>query len=147
MNKHEYIIEIAKVVRSKSDCYKRRVGAVFVNDDYEILATGYNAPPRGFRHCDKKGDITGQVRDEGTCGNPCERNIHAEVNAICQAAKRGTALRGSTLFCTYTPCLNCARMLINIEVKKIITLERDNNIDGQCAFIEAKIPLLYPEDL
>ncbi len=147
MTKNEYIIEVAKVVRSKSDCYKRQVGAVFVNEDYEILATGYNAPPRGFQHCDKRGDITGQVDDEGTCGNPCARNIHAEQNAIAQAAKRGTALARSILFCTYTPCVTCARLLVNIRVARVIVLERDKEIDGHAVLMNAGVPLLYPEDL
>jgi len=128
MTKHEYICRVCEVVAAKSDCFKRRVGAVFVNTDYEILATGYNAPPRGFKHCDKRGGIDGRVDDEGTCGNPCIRTIHAEMNAVAQAAKRGTALRGSILYCTYCPCKDCARMLVNIGVLQVRVM--DMNDDG-----------------
>ena len=116
MTKHEYIASICKIVRFKSDCFKRKVGAVFVNENFEILATGYNAPPTKFPHCDV--ELTGNSFP-GTCGNPCTRNIHAEMNAIAQAAKRGTALENSILFCTYLPCRDCSRMLVNIGVWKV----------------------------
>ena len=129
MTKHEYICAIADVVRSKSDCEKRKVGAVFINADYEILATGYNAPPKGFPHCDMTSFWRGTERvREGTCGNPCSRTIHAEQNAIVQAAKRGTALRGSILYCTYTPCVTCARLLVNIGVMEVWV--EHGNADG-----------------
>lgn len=142
MTKHEYICKIVDVVRSKSDCFKRKVGAVFVNDDYEILATGYNAPPKGFRHCDRHG--AGQLNFEHTCGEPCTRTIHAEANAICQAAKRGTALKDSRLYCTYAPCLTCARMLINVGVKEVVFLEEDKNVEGVRALLDAKIDMIFP---
>lgn len=144
MTKIQYIWEVSKVVRSKSDCFKRKVGAVFVNEDYEILATGYNAPPKGFPHCDKL-DNCNRIH-EGTCGNPCTRNIHAEQNAIAQAAKRGTALRGSILFCTYTPCVTCARLLVNVGVSGIFVLEHDREIYGQEVLQLAGIPVTYYED-
>lgn len=130
MTKHEYICAIADVVRSKSDCFKRKVGAVFVNQDYEILATGYNAPPRGLPHCDRNWDREEVYRTLGTCGEPCARNIHAEMNAIAQAAKRGTALKGSILYCTYCPCRDCARMLINVGVSEVRVKELDVSEDG-----------------
>jgi len=138
MTKHEYLCAIADVVKSKSDCFKRKVGAVFVNTDYEILATGYNAPPRGFNHCDAKTGSMGY--QPGTCGSPCTRNIHAEINAICQAAKRGTALRDSILYCSYAPCVDCARALINVGVKEVRVKEL--NIDGGWNVLQhAEIPV------
>ena len=142
MTKHEYICKIVDVVRSKSDCFKRKVGAVFVNDDYEILATGYNAPPKGFLHCDRL--ESGQLPFEHTCGEPCIRTIHAEQNGICQAAKRGTALRNSILYCTYAPCIICARMLINVGIKKVVILEEDKNIEGVCALQKPQIDIIFP---
>lgn len=141
MTKHDYIIKIAEVVRSKSDCTKRQVGAVFVNEDFEILATGYNAPPKGFPHCDRSPDP--DVICGHSCGIPCNRTIHAEQNAICQAAKRGTALKDSTLYCTYAPCLICARMLINIGIKKVVVLEEDKNVEGVYALAQAKIDIIF----
>ena len=118
MTKHEYICKICAVVREKSNCIKRQVGAVFVNGDYEILATGYNEAPKGFPHCD----------NGKTCGDPCERTIHAEQNAIAQAAKRGTALAGSMLYSTYMPCVTCSRLLVNIGVETVLV--KENNKDG-----------------
>lgn len=132
MTKHEYICQIADVVRAKSDCFKRKVGAVFVNTDYEILATGYNAPPRGFEHCDHQASFFSKdLQDQptsGTCGSPCSRTIHAEQNGIVQAAKRGTALERSILYCTYIPCVNCSRLLINLKIKEVFA--KEYNSDG-----------------
>lgn len=139
MNKHEYICAIAGVVRSKSDCFKRKVGAVFVNGDYEILATGYNAPPRGFDHCDRDHENYSEgLTVPHTCGEPCRRNIHAEMNAIAQAAKRGTALKGALLYCTYLPCVDCARMVVNIGISKV-RFQFRNTDGGDLVLAEAAI--------
>lgn len=132
MTKHEYICAICDVVRSKSNCAKRKVGAVFVNDDYEILATGYNGAPKGFDDCDAQSSFFTKNLDgsltSGTCGNPCTRTIHAEQNAIAQAAKRGTSLRNSTVYCTYLPCITCARLLVQVGVKAVFV--KESNEDG-----------------
>ena len=118
MNKHEYICRITKAVALKSNCTKRKVGAVFVNKDREILATGYNSTPIGFPPCHHFHGLT----------DKCEETIHAEQNAIIQAAKRGTALEGSILYCTYMPCITCARFLINLRV--LAVYYKENNTDG-----------------
>jgi dCMP deaminase len=139
MNKHEYICAVCEVVAFKSNCFKRKVGAIFVNEDHEILATGYNAPPKGFQHCDilYKNQVVDIIN---TCGSPCMRNIHAEMNAIAQAAKRGQALKESVLYCTYTPCIDCARLLVNIGVQSVYV--KDGNMDGGYEVLyQANIPL------
>lgn len=118
LTKHEYICQITEIVRIKSSCFKRKVGAVFINDDYEILTTGFNEAPRGFPHCDTA-QAYGGINKPGTCGNPCTRTIHAEQNAICQAAKRGIKLENSILYCTYLPCIDCARLLVNLKIKAV----------------------------
>jgi len=129
MNKHKYICEIAEVVMSKSSCFKRKVGAVFINEDYEILATGFNESPRGFGHCDAEFVKPFNIDSiKGTCGNPCTRTIHAEQNAIVQAAKRGTALENSILYCTYLPCITCARLLVNLKIQSVYY--KHENQDG-----------------
>ena len=136
MTKHEYICRVCDVVREKSDCLKRKVGAVFVNADFEILATGYNAPPKKFQHCDGGATChSGHSLETGSC----DRNIHAEINGIVQAAKRGTALTGSTLYCTYCPCIGCARALINLNVKKVFVKDLDQNTSGLETLHEAWI--------
>lgn len=111
MNKKEYIMKITEVVASKSTCDRAFVGAVFVNDDFEILATGYNGSPKGFAHCDEIGHML--------VNNHCIATIHAEQNGIVQAAKRGTSLKNSTLYCTHSPCHVCALLLINLGVKEV----------------------------
>lgn len=112
MNRHQYIMEICEVVKNKSDCERKKIGAVFVNREFEILATGYNNPPSGFVHCD----------GQKTCLNDlghCTRTIHAEQNAIVQAAKRGVALKGSIMFCNYSPCVVCAKLLVNLQIQTV----------------------------
>ena len=136
MTKHQYICAICDVVKEKSNCMKRKVGSVFVNKDYEILATGYNNPPVGFEHCD----------DGLTCGNPCSRNIHSEQNAIVQSAKRGVALRGSILYVSYTPCVTCARLLVNLGVQ-VVYAKEVNNDGGAEVLVRAGIPLLGWEEI
>lgn len=118
MNKHEYICRITETVAMKAHCTKRQVGAVFVNQEYEILATGYNATPKGFPRC-----TVFHGPDE-----QCTECAHAEQNAITQAAKRGTALAESILYCTYAPCKICARMLINLGIKSV--RYKEGNLDG-----------------
>lgn len=113
MTKHEYIIKITEVVSLKATCLKTKVGATFINSDYEILATGYNGAPRGLPSC----------QDEKKCLlntlGKCIRCTHAEMNGIAQAAKRGTSLNKSILYITHSPCESCANVLINVGITKI----------------------------
>lgn len=122
MTKHEYIIEITKTVSKKSTCLKIQVGAVFVNEDYEILSTGYNGAPKGLTDCLAKGKCTQKLF--------CKVSAHAEQNAIVQAAKRGTALKDSILYITHAPCINCAKLLINLGCKKVIILKKYKSENG-----------------
>ncbi|MCK4422143.1 cytidine/deoxycytidylate deaminase family protein [candidate division WOR-3 bacterium] len=119
----EYFMKITELVASRSTCLRRQVGAVLVRNK-RILTTGYNGPPAGIEHCDKRG---GCLRDELNIpsGERMElsRAIHAEQNAIIQAAKMGISIENSTLYVTTHPCFTCAKMLINAGVKKIIYKE------------------------
>lgn len=138
-NKIRYVQQICDTVKNNSSCFKRKVGAVFVNEDFEILATGYNQPPRGFPHCDMSPVFGGTHNHTGTCGNPCTRTIHAEQNAIVQAAKNGVVLARSCLFCTYLPCVDCSRLLINLRVTAVYV--KILNLDGGREELKrAKIP-------
>ncbi len=112
MNKHDYICEVTRVVARKGTCLKAKVGAVFVSEDHEILATGYNGAPRGLPSCEEAGCLL------DSRGN-CVRTSHAELNAVVQAAKRGTPLQGSTLYVTRFPCLTCAKALINLGLGQL----------------------------
>jgi len=116
----EYFMAIAEVVASRSMCLRHKIGAVIVNEDKQILSTGYNGPPRGMKHCAARG---GCIRDKesipsGTRQEYCF-GLHAEQNAIVQAAREGIRLLDSTLYCTYKPCSLCARMIVNAGIRKI----------------------------
>ena len=119
----EYFMEITDLVATRATCLRRKVGAIIVKDR-RILATGYNGPPKGVPHCDELG---GCIREK--LGIPSgerqelSRAVHAEQNAIIQAAKMGTNIDGATLYTTNHPCFICAKMLINAGVKKIVFRE------------------------
>ena len=118
----KYFIAIASMVRTRSTCLRRQVGAIIVKDK-RILTTGYNGAPKGMKHCSEIGCIR-----EKTDVPPGERHelcrgIHAEQNAIVQAAAFGVSIRGSTLYCTHFPCVLCAKMLINAGVEKLVVEE------------------------
>jgi len=116
----EYFIEITKVVSKRSTCLRRKVGAVIVKDK-RILSTGYNGAPSGLKHC---GEIGGCLREQmhvpsGERHELC-RGLHAEQNAIIQAAVHGVSIKNSVLYCTTHPCIICAKMIINSGIKEII---------------------------
>ncbi len=115
----EYFMEMAHVVSKRSTCLRRKVGAILVKDKH-ILSTGYNGAPKGFKHCSEVGCIR-EKKDipSGERHELC-RGLHAEQNAIIQAAVFGVSITNSTLYCTSTPCVVCVKMLINAGVKEII---------------------------
>jgi dCMP deaminase len=118
----EYFMEIARLVARRSTCLRRRVGAVLVKDK-NILATGYNGTPSGLRHCSEVGCLREiQNVPSGERHELC-RGLHAEQNAIIQAAKHGTNISGSVLFCTNTPCVICSKMIINAGIRRVVFLE------------------------
>ena len=123
MNKWDYrFIQMAEVVGSWSSCYQenRQVGAVIVKDK-RILATGYNGAPSGVVSCKEKGECLRKKLNipSGTRHEVCYA-VHAEQNAICQAAKLGISLEGATIFVTHQPCSICTKMIINAGIKKVI---------------------------
>ncbi len=115
----EYFLKIADLVSARSSCLKRKVGAVLVKDN-RLLTTGYNGAPRGFEHCEKTGCLRQQLNVHAGHRHELCRGLHAEQNAIIQAALHGVQTQGSTLYCTHQPCVICAKMMINAGVKKIV---------------------------
>ena len=115
-----YFMEITKIVATRSSCLHRQVGAVLVRDK-RILTTGYNGAPAGMAHClelggclrDKMGFASGE-------GHEYCRALHAEQNAVIQAAVTGLSIQGSTLYCTHSPCSLCARILIGAGIQRIV---------------------------
>lgn len=110
----EIWMNIAEIIAQRSVCLRYQVGAVLVRNK-KIVTLGYNGPPKGITHC---GEI-GCAKQTGANGGLC-RGAHAEMNAIVNAANHGLSVAGTTLFCTYRPCLECSKHLINAEVAKII---------------------------
>ncbi len=113
-----YFMDIAALVALRSTCLRRKVGAVIVKNK-RILSTGYNGAPSGIRHCAKTGCLREQMKVPSGERHELCRGIHAEQNAIIQAAFHGVPISGSLLFCTDHPCSICAKMLINAGVKTI----------------------------
>ena len=114
----EYFMQIAKLVASRSTCMRRQVGAVLVKDR-NILATGYNGVPSGIRHCAEVGCLREQLQVPSGERHELCRGLHAEQNAIIQAAKHGVNIDDATLYCTDSPCIICSKMLINAGVRKV----------------------------
>ena len=118
----EYFMEITKLVAKRSTCIRRQVGAVLVKDK-SILSTGYNGAPRKTPHCLDIGCLRDQLNVPSGERHELCRGLHAEQNAIIQAAYHGTSIKGSVLFCTNQPCLICSKMLINAGITEIIYLD------------------------
>jgi dCMP deaminase len=115
----EYFMTITREVAQRSTCLRAKVGAVFVRDR-NILATGYNGSPAGFPHCLDVGCLVYRSENpDGEMEENCFRTIHAEINAIAQAAKNGAAIRGGSIYVTHTPCIHCFKVLINTGITRI----------------------------
>lgn len=112
-------MEIARLVAKRSTCLRRQVGAVLVRDKH-ILSTGYNGAPRGLAHCLDIGCLREQRGIPSGMQHEICRGIHAEQNAIIQAALHGVSTEGATLYCTHQPCVLCAKMLINAGVVRVV---------------------------
>ncbi|MFH1422708.1 MAG: cytidine/deoxycytidylate deaminase family protein [Planctomycetota bacterium] len=115
-----YFLKIAEVVASRSTCLRRQVGAVLVRDK-RILTTGYNGAPSGLPHCAKTGCMRKKLKIPSGQHHELCRGLHAEMNAVIQAAIHGVSVAGSTLYCTVLPCSLCAKLLVNVGVKRIVT--------------------------
>ncbi len=115
----EYFMRIARLMAERSTCLRRQVGAVIVREK-RILATGYNGAPSGMKHCDEVGCLREKRHvPSGKMHELC-RGLHAEQNAIIQAAMFGVSIQGAEIYCTNVPCIICAKMLINAGMSKRI---------------------------
>lgn len=116
----EYFLKVASVVAERSTCLRHHVGAVSVRDKH-ILTTGYNGAAAGLRDCLELGCLRDELGiPSGTRHEIC-RAIHAEQNVIVQAALHGVSLSGATIYCTHSPCVLCAKMLINARIARFVT--------------------------
>lgn len=115
----QYFIDITHLVATRSTCLRRQVGALVVKDR-NILATGYNGTPSGIRHCEETGCLRERLKVPSGERHELCRGLHAEQNAIIQAARHGINIDQSTLYCTTMPCIICTKMLINAGIKRIV---------------------------
>ncbi len=114
-----YFMDITKLVAKRTTCTRRAVGAIIVKDR-RILATGYNGAPSNVRHCAEVGCLREQLNVPSGERHELCRGIHAEQNAIIQAAYHGASIKGGTLYCTNLPCSICAKMIINAGIVEIV---------------------------
>ena len=114
----EYFFQIASQVATRSTCMRRQVGAVLVKDK-QILSTGYNGAPRDISHCIDVGCLRDELNVPSGERHELCRALHAEQNAIAQAALHGVKIEGSTLYCTHQPCSLCAKMIINAGIVEV----------------------------
>lgn len=115
----QYFIDITHLVATRSTCLRRQVGALLVKDR-NILATGYNGTPSRVRHCEEVGCLRERLKVPSGQRHELCRGLHAEQNAIIQAARHGVNIDGATLYCTTMPCIICTKMLINAGVQRIV---------------------------
>jgi len=143
----EYFLEMANAVSTRATCDRGRSGCVITRNK-QILVSGYVGSPAGFAHCDEVGhqmkDVT---HEDGSVTRHCMRTIHAEQNAICQAAKLGISIEGSTVYCRMTPCRTCAMLIINCGVERVVC-ERKYHAGGESEemFKQAGITLDYKHE-
>lgn len=125
---HDYFMNIAREVATRATCDRKHVGAVIVNPERNILATGYNGSIPGTPHCDEVGHML--IFDPNTNRESCVRTVHAEANAIVQAAKHGNAIKGSTIYTTASPCWPCFKLIASAGIKRIVfgELYKDDRI-------------------
>jgi dCMP deaminase len=119
----EYFLKIASVIGERATCQRHHMGAVAVKDKH-ILATGYNGAPAGLDDCLTLGCLrNAQNIPSGKSAEIC-RAVHAEQNVIIQAAMHGVSIKGATIYCTHTPCILCAKMLVNVQIQRFVSFGR-----------------------
>ncbi|MCK5840366.1 MAG: cytidine/deoxycytidylate deaminase family protein [Bacteroidales bacterium] len=116
----EYFMDVTRTIAKRATCDRGRSGCVIARDR-QLLVTGYVGSPVGLPHCDDVGHLMKKViHDDGTISQHCVRTVHAEQNAICQAARLGISLHGGTLYCKMTPCRTCAMLIINCGIERVV---------------------------
>jgi dCMP deaminase len=115
----DYFMSILDTVKERSTCLRRKVGAIIVKDK-RIIATGYNGAPSGLKHCYEVGCLREQLNIPSGQNHELCRGIHAEQNAIIQAAMYGVSINEATIYITHNPCVQCAKMIINAGIKRVV---------------------------
>ena len=136
----EYFLKIALVVAERATCHRHHMGAIAVRDKH-ILTTGYNGAPSGLKDCLELGCLRDEMDIPSGERHEICRGVHAEQNVIIQAALHGISLEGSTIYCTHTPCVLCAKMLVNAKIKRFVSFGRYNDNSFRSLFKEAGIEI------
>ena len=139
-----YFMDLANTVSKRATCDRGRSGCVIVRDK-QILVTGYVGSPRGLPHCDDVGHLFKKVvHEDGHVTQHCVRTVHAEQNAITQAARRGIALDKATLYCRMTPCRTCAMLIINCGIERVVCEKKYHaGAESEKMFNDAGVKLDY----
>lgn len=143
----DYFMEVANSISKRATCDRGRSGCVIVKDKH-ILVSGYVGSPTGLPHCDDIGhQMKSIIHEDGSKSGHCVRTVHAEQNTICQAAKLGIPLKGSTLYCRMTPCRVCAMLIINCGIKRVVCERKyHSGAESEGMFQDAGIQLEYKYD-
>ncbi len=137
-----YFLELAQLASKRATCLRRKVGAVIVKDKH-LLSTGYNGAPKGISHCEKKGCVREKMKIPSGERHELCRGLHAEQNAIIQAALYGVSLDNATLYCTNLPCSICAKMLINAGIRRVVSPNNYPDKMTKDLLLEAKVKVKY----
>ena len=138
----QYFMQMALLAAKRSTCLRRAVGAALVRDN-QLIATGYNGSPKGIAHCAETGCLREQRGiPSGQMHELC-RGVHAEQNAIIQAAINGSSTRGAALYCTHQPCSICARLIINAEIRTVYCAETYPDTLAESLLEEAGVELIH----
>lgn len=137
-----YFMTIAGEVATRSTCIRRQVGAVLVKEK-RILATGYNGAPKGMKHCSETGCLREKLQVPSGERHEICRALHAEMNALLQAAQYGVAVAGADLYTTTQPCSLCAKMLINAGIQRIFAAQRYPDPLSESMLAEAGLAIIH----
>ncbi|MCP4650198.1 MAG: cytidine deaminase [PVC group bacterium] len=140
----QYFLGIAQLVAQRSTCLRRQVGAVVVKDK-RILTTGYNGAPSGLKHCQDIGCLREELKVPSGQRHELCRALHAEMNALLQAAHYGISVKEGILYCTLQPCIICAKMIVNAGIKKIVIAANYPDENAKKILKEALIELVIVE--
>jgi dCMP deaminase len=143
----EYFMEVMDAISKRATCNRGRSGCVIAREN-QLLVTGYVGSPVGLPHCDDVGHLFKKViHDDDSVTEHCMRTVHAEQNAICQAAKLGVSLDGATLYCRMTPCRVCCMLIINCGIKRVVCQRKYHaGVESEQMFNEASVVLEFVEN-
>ena len=142
-----YFMEVMEAISKRATCSRGRSGCVIAKDN-QLLVTGYVGSPIGMFHCDEVGHQMKKIlHEDESVTEHCVRTVHAEQNAICQAAKNGVSIDGATLYCRMTPCRVCAMLMINCGIKRVVRERKYHaGIETERMFEQAGIQLDFIHD-